>query len=228
MTTAKLAKRTSTRALDKTTSKPAVGGARSASRAHGEARVDPSLKGAFLARASAAIASVASRLDARALQQAVGASTQAGTILVALSQPGIVGLLTQEDPLAKARLRGIERRDQMLAEEGGSLSSEAVAKLLRISRQAVDLRRKNGSLLAIHLGRRGYLYPAWQFSDRGVLDGLPQVLAELKRHPALAQARFFLAGNPRLERHRPLDGLRRGDVDAVLRAARAFGEQGAG
>jgi hypothetical protein len=39
--------------------------------------------------------------------------------------------------------------------------------------------------------------------------------------------RFFLAKNVRLDGDRPLDRLRRGDVDPVVRAARAFGEHGA-
>src|SRR5437773_2334389 len=64
-------------------------------------------------------------------------------------------------------------------------------------------------------------------------DALQPVLeahrtAALFAAPALAQQRFFLSGNHRLaESARPLDALRRGEVGAVVEAARAFGQQGA-
>src|SRR5258708_7973054 len=160
-----------------------------AARVHSRRPTDVSLKGAFIERASAAIATVATRLEAAELKQAVSAPTQAGTILFALPPPRVGGLFTPEDPLAKARLRGIERRDQLLAQEGGTLSSEQVSRRLRITRQAVDQRRKNGGLLAIDVGRRGYLYPAWQFDEGGVISGLPRVLALLRAQPPLPHAR---------------------------------------
>jgi hypothetical protein len=53
------------------------------------------------------------------------------------------------------------------------------------------------------------------------------VLPALAEHPSLAQIRFFLAGNLRLAKRRPLDVLREGDVAPVVRAAQAFGEHGA-
>src|SRR5260370_32595184 len=184
---------------------------------------EPSLKAAFLQRARAAVEEVADRLQANELQQAVAAPTRAGSILVALSHPSVVGILTPDDPLAKARLRGIQPRDELLAQDGGTFSSVEVAKRLRITRQAVDQRRKSGQLLAVGVGRRGYLYPARQFDEAGVRSGFAEILAALRHHPPLAQARFFLSGNHRLDGQRPLDRLRSGDTSHALRRARAFG-----
>ena len=108
--------------------------------------------------------------------------------------------------------------------EGGVLGVADVAKRLRMSRQAVNKRRDAGQLLGIEVGRRGFLYPAWQLTDAGTLAGLPHVLAALGGAPPWAALRFFLSGSHRLSGKRPLDLLRAGKVETVVRAARAFDE----
>jgi hypothetical protein len=149
-----------------------------------------------------------------------------GVVLQALVERLADRLLIVGDPLAKARLRGALAQRELVAADGGALSGAEIATLLGVSRQAVDKRRKAGQLLAVELPRRGYLYPAWQVTDAGVLPGVVEVLAALRDHDPWAQARFFVTGSTRLGGKRPLDRLRRGDVEAVLRAARAFGEHG--
>jgi|HubBroStandDraft_6_1064221.scaffolds.fasta_scaffold1132495_1 hypothetical protein len=185
------------------------------------------LRAAFLARGIDALTKIAERLDKGELGRAVAASSNEATLLTALTQPGAVGLFSAADPLTPARIRGLRARDALLAAEGGTLGAEDVGALLHISRQAVDKRRAAGKLLAVEIGRRGYLYPAWQFAEDGVLSGLEEILALLVEHPSLARLRFFLSGSLRLAGDRPLDRLRRGDIAAVRRAARTFGEQGA-
>lgn len=184
------------------------------------------LRAAFMARGLEALTQVARRLTAAELGKAVASRTTTATVLTAFAQPSVAGLLG-EDPLAPARLRGVRARDALLAAEGGPLTAEEAGARLHISRQAIDKRRLGGQLLALTLGRRGYSYPAWQFVDEGLLPGLPEILALLEEHPPLAKLRFFLSGNVRLGGDRPLDRLRRGDLDPVRRAARTFGEQGA-
>lgn len=135
---------------------------------------------------------------------------------------------TVVDPLAIARLRGKVAMHEVLGQEGGALTASQVGEVLGISRQAVDKRRKGGQLLALSLPRRGLLYPAWQFRETGApLGGFVEVLDALSDHDPWAQARFFLDGTDRLGGKRPLDVLRDGDLEAVLDAARAFGEHGA-
>lgn len=137
-------------------------------------------------------------------------------------------VLPTSDPLAMARFRGVIAMRELLHAEGGALSVVDVADLLGITRQAVDKRRHAVQLLAVQVPKRGFLYPAWQFTDAGtVLAGLVEVLKALREHDPWAQARFFLAGNHRLKSKRPLDLLRSGDLEPVLVAASAFGEQGA-
>jgi hypothetical protein len=127
----------------------------------------------------------------------------------------------------EARLRGLAMRQQILEAEGGIWPLERVCRHLRLSRQGVHRRRQSGRLLALHVGRRGYLYPAWQFTARGTLPGIEEVLAALKGLAAWTQAAFFLSHNTSLDGRRPLDALRIEDIEPVLRAARMHGEQGA-
>ena len=186
---------------------------------------DQPLRAVFLARGIDALTKVAERLDQAELSEAVASPSNTAALVTALTQPGAIGLF-DTGPLTQARLRGLQARDALLAAEGGTLSADEVGKLLRVSRQAVAKRRSAGKLLALEVGRRGYLYPAWQFADAGVLSGVEEILALVAEHPPLAQVRFFLSGNHRLGGDRPLDRLRRGELDPVRRAARAFGEQG--
>ena len=131
------------------------------------------------------------------------------------------------DPLAKARLRGLVAEREILGADGGALSGAELGVALGLTRQAVDKRRKAGQLLALEVPKRGYLYPAWQVTDGGLLAGLPEVLAALPPDSSWARARFFLSGNDRCRGRRPLDLLRKGEVGPVLRAAKMFGEHGA-
>jgi len=135
--------------------------------------------------------------------------------------------LQRDDLLARARLRGLDARARLLQAEGGPLSVDAVGRLLHITRQAVDKRRRAGRLLGLRIGRRGYAYPSWQFGEAGTLPGLEEVLLDLLNHDPWMQVGFFLNGNVRLGGESPLAELRRGHVEAVQRAARAYGEQGA-
>jgi len=130
------------------------------------------------------------------------------------------------DPLLKARVRAVLAQRELLDADGGTLSAAEIAEVLGITRQAVDKRRNAGQLLALEAAKRGYLYPAWQLGDRGLLEGFPEVLAVLAA-PPWAAARFFLSGNHRLGGRRPIDVLRKGHVEAVLAAAEMFGEHGA-
>lgn len=185
------------------------------------------VRAAFLARGLNALMRLAENLEEQALGNAAGAPSDYAVLLSALGEPEAVTDLQSQDPLARARLRGLHARVQLLEAEGGPLTGEEVAGLLHLTRQAVDKRRRAGRLLGLSLGRRGYVYPAWQFGRNGVLPGLEEVLVDLRAHDPWMQAGFFLNGHTRLGGKTPVAELRRGHLVAVRRAARAYGEQGA-
>ncbi len=185
------------------------------------------MQAAFVARALNALAQLVEDLDDRALSDAAGATSDYAALLKALEQPEVLAVLRQTDPLASARLRGIEARARLLDAEGGTLAAEQVARHLSISRQAVDKRRRSRRLLALSTGRRGYLYPVWQFGPDGVLAGFEEILRDLRAHDPWAQAAFFLNGSLFLDGTSPLAELRLENVEGVRRAALGYGEQGA-
>lgn len=189
---------------------------------------DSPARGAFLARVLNAVARLAREMDDASLGDAAGARSDYEVLLRALEEPAALAALRQDDPLAQARLRGLQSKLRLLETEGGVISAVEVASLLGITRQAVDKRRRAGRLIGLTLGRRGYAYPAWQFTERGTLPGLERVLEALRGHDPWMQAAFMVNPNTRLDGETPLSALRRGQTDAVIRAAAAYGEQGAG
>jgi hypothetical protein len=104
---------------------------------------------------------------------------------------------------------------------------EAVAKHLRLTRQAVNRRRKLGTLLGLDAGRHGFLYPAWQFDREGTISGLEEVLRAMNQVGPWKQQAFMLSESLRLGDRRGVDVLRQGDIAAVVRAGSCIGEHGA-
>lgn len=184
-------------------------------------------KGAFAAQLLHAIARLAEHADRKSIVAALGAPSPYAALYQLLEHPEALADLRALDPLLPARIRGLRARERLLAAEGGSYSTAQVAEVLGISRQAVDNRRKNGKLIGVSLGKRGYVYPAWQFGLGETLAGLDVVLAALGKGSAWSQLSFMLNGNSWLDGDSPLDRLRRGDVEAVRGAALMNGQQAA-
>ena len=131
----------------------------------------------------------------------------------------------EADPLLKAKLKGLEVKQQLLAQDGEPLNSQEVADLLGMTRQAVDKRRNSNKLLGLSLGKRGYRYPAWQFSSGGILPGWELVLAALAEISSWGKLQFMLSGDIRLEGKTPLECLQIGKIEKVVAAAKAYGQQ---
>jgi hypothetical protein len=105
-------------------------------------------------------------------------------------------------------------------------SSEEIAKLLDITRQAVDQRRRARRLTAWQDAAGHWRFPLWQFNETGrPFTELETILAELPGDP-WSDMIFFLSESEML-RGRPLDLLRRGKAKQVRLAAMRFGRQGA-
>jgi len=136
---------------------------------------------------------------------------------------------SREDKLARAHVRGLGTRQQLAEAEGGSWSSEDVARLLQISKTAVLKRLAAGRLLAWREERlQAARFPRWQFDEHGhVLAGLDDVLEVLnqdERLDAWGKILFFLQEKPSLGGRRPLDLLREGKLKEVRLAAQAYAE----
>lgn len=171
----------------------------------------------FFAHVLNALARIAETSD----PQSLAAGSGYDALVRLLDRPEVLAELEPRNPLAPARLRGLALKRQILAAEGGVVSAQVMGEALGLSRQAVDKRRKRGTLLGLSLGRRGYAYPVWQIE----LDGLAEVLVELSELDPWTQAAFMLTPNRWLSGMSPLEALRTGDREGVLQAARLYGEQ---
>lgn len=185
------------------------------------------LRGAFATRAHRAIDRLVHQMGESALQEAVAAPSDFGVLLAALESEPALAVLSDEDPLAQARLRGLQAKNRLLSQEGGVLGVQEVAELLNLSRQAIHKRARSGRLLALDCGRHGHAFPAWQFTEGGLLAGLEETLKALEEHDPWSRLAFFLSENAATGGQSPLTSLRQGKLDQVLRAARIHGEHGA-
>jgi hypothetical protein len=123
-------------------------------------------------------------------------------------------------------VEGIQHKEELLNYQGKqALTSSEVAAVLGISRQAVDNRRKNKTLLGLSLGNRGYRYPTWQFSNGSVLTGWSEVLKNMEHLDDWSKLIFMLTGDIRLNNQTPLECLKGSQTDEVISAASAYGLQ---
>ena len=182
---------------------------------------------AFYTRVLRAVKTLEDDLPNARIDEATAAATDHLVMLEALSSAPWVVELESDDPIVAARLRGLTLRQQMLETSGGTLTSEKVAKVLGISRQAVDKRRSSNRLLALTQGRRGYSYPSFQFEEGKTLKGLEEVLKNLSALDPWMQLHFFTSAHERLGGKTPIKVLQDGLIAEVNRVASGYGEQGA-
>ncbi|MBZ5761960.1 hypothetical protein LAV83_21600 [Rhizobium sp. VS19-DRK62.2] len=145
------------------------------------------------------------------------------------AKAGIDRSAFEPDARSKAILQGVRISQSDLKAAGGAYDLEEVQVLLNgITRQAVDKRVQEGSLLAVPGPSNRRRYPTLQFDRSGVLiDGLKEVQAVLPVESPWGVLNFLAREDDRLSRRRPIDVLREGNIALVVDAARRFGEQGA-
>jgi hypothetical protein len=182
---------------------------------------------ALVTRALNAVADAVPQMGVGDAGDAAGEASSYGVLLRLLEQPEVLAALREQSPLAPALVRGLQGREELLQAGGGTITASEAARLLHVTRQSVDNRRRGNRLIGLSLGRRGYAYPVWQFTESGTFTGFEDVLGDLKHFSPWMQAHFMTTGDRRLDGVTPLDALRDGRVQDVRRAAQAFGEHGA-
>lgn len=96
----------------------------------------------------------------------------------------------------------------------------AMARLGGITRQAVASKAKRSRLLRLATSDGVYVFPVWQFVGGGVLEGLPEILPLFDAVDGWTVAGWLRSVEPELG-EAPADALLRGEVERVLRVARA-------
>lgn len=130
---------------------------------------------------------------------------------------------------ARALLRGKSFVQEDLRETGGTYSLQEVQVMLNgVSRQRVQDRVKEGSLLAVPGPSNRRHYPVVQFDAQGrVVPGLREVQAALPTRDPWAVLNFLARPEARLDGRRPIELLREGQVAPVVEAAKRMAQQGA-
>lgn len=180
-----------------------------------------SLQAAFLRRAMSALERISANVSAKTLSDALAAPTDAGSVAQLLSNSDVIGAaVTELDPLVPALARNVEHRQRLLKLAGGVLSADEAGRTLGISRQAVDKRRRANNVLAVREGS-DWRYPACQFAEGEVVAGVSDVVRGFAAAGPWATLDFLLARDTALGGKSPLDLLRSGKLEPVLRLVRA-------
>jgi hypothetical protein len=134
----------------------------------------------------------------------------------------------EPDARSRALLQGVWIAQQDLREAGGAYDLDQVRALMHgISRQRVDRRVKERTLLAVPGPSNRRLYPTIQFNrDGSVVDGLKPMLEALPTRNPWVALNFLARPDHRLDGRKPIDLLRQGEVDIVVEAASRMAEQG--
>jgi hypothetical protein len=193
---------------------------------HGDKVGDPA-RTIFMERAIDAVLNITNTLPTKALEETAAARNNFLVLLKALQSPEILPELEHYEPLASPFLKGLQAQQDLLKKAGGLMSAEEVGSMLNQTRQAVDKRRQAGKLIGIPQGQRGFGYPTCQFTPKGPVSGLDQMLLALGPTDAWGQLTFLINPNSVLDNHSPLDLLTEGHIAQVVKAATTFGEHGA-
>ena len=135
----------------------------------------------------------------------------------------------EPDARSRAILEGVRIAQDDLRDVGGAYDLAQVRTLMRgVSRQAVDKRVHEGSLIAIPGPSNRRAYPTIQFNrDGSIVPGLKAVRDALQTQNAWTVLNFLVNPDVRLDGKRPIELLKAGAVSDVVEAARRHGEQGA-
>lgn len=133
------------------------------------------------------------------------------------------------DARSRAVLEGVRIAQQDLRDAGGAYDLNEVRTLMRgVSRQAIDKRVQEGSLLAVPGPSNRRSYPTLQFNRDGtVVPGLKAIREALQTSNSWTVLNFLSHPDVRLGRRKPIELLKSGQLNLVLEAARRHCEQGA-
>jgi hypothetical protein len=169
---------------------------------------------------------IASKASPEVLDAALAAPTDIGGVASLLSDLAPLETdVSDLDPFAEAMARGVAIKQQLLRQAGGAFGATQVARLLGITRQAVDKRRLRQRLLAVPSGSGDYLYPACQFDDDSVLKGFEEVLTAFSIEDPWTRLSALVSKSPALRRKSIIAALKRGEFEQAVAVARSFGDQ---
>jgi excisionase family DNA binding protein len=128
--------------------------------------------------------------------------------------------------VARAKLNAKSIIEDDLKAAGGAYNVEQAADLLGVSRQTISAWTKARKLMAVRRGARFVAYPACQFTSRGLVPGLAEVLNAHSTASSWVLLHFLVQPHSSLGGRTPLAALSRGEINSVVRVAERELEQG--
>jgi hypothetical protein len=116
---------------------------------------------------------------------------------------------------------------KLLTRAGGGLTATEIASRLGVDSQRVGRLRETHNLLAVPDPNGNWLYPACQFEGNEVTPGLKEVLSEFAVTNPWTRLYVLISHDSALSGRSPIEALRDGDLEAVRRIVRGYGQQGA-
>ena len=139
---------------------------------------EATVRAAFLRRVRNWAREVAQTAPESVLADALANPTVRGGLVKLLTEVGAGAEVSPATRLREEALaRGLAAQEELRERSGGFRPTAWVGEHLKISRQAVDKRRKAGKLLAFAAADGTYEYPFCQFTSDGVVPGLEEALA---------------------------------------------------
>ncbi len=189
---------------------------------------DP-VRAAFQRRSLDALNRIATQAPTESLVEALVAPTDVGALARILSDGEAIGpAVPLLDPLAPLIARNAEHRLELLERCGATLTAEQAGKLIGISRQAIDKRRRSGVLIGLRQGGSWH-YPRCQFDEQRheVIAGLPRLMEAMPKSSPWVVLDFLLAPDQTLDGRTPLEVLRAegwtSHLDRLVRIERGDG-----
>lgn len=130
------------------------------------------LRRAFSERLHEVVDRLAEVADLATIEKVLSMADPFSGMGVAMHQAATADAVILRDPLAAARLRGVEAREQLVDEAGGLLRLSQVADRLGVTPQAVTGRRLRETILAVPMPNGEWVYPACQFADVDLVSGM--------------------------------------------------------
>lgn len=122
-------------------------------------------------------------------------------------------------PHIKEAVRRGEQLTQQVWSSREMLTASEAAGRLGTSRQTINRLRQARKLLGVNIkGNRAYRYPSWQF-DITLTEGVRSALGELCNYSDWGAYFFFIDKEPLLDARMPLDVIRAGDSEKVVKVA---------
>lgn len=145
------------------------------------------------------------------------------------AQPAVDRTAFEPDARSLALLEGVRIAREDLRAAGGAYDLDQVRTLMGgVTRQAVEKRVQEGSLLAVPGPSNRRSFPTLQFNGDGTLvAGLKKVREALPTRNAWTILNFLAQPDDRLDGRKPIDLLKAAKVKLVVEAARRLGQHGA-